>query len=230
MENQNLEKKSDCQCDDNCNCGDKCNCSSKTTIFTIILLVVIAILLASAGLYYFLQDKTPATNDLPQVTIEQPLNEESIINEPTIDEPTINEPTINEPTIEEDEQIENPPLNEAPTAIFYNNNNYGFALTLPSSWTGYITNERTLSWGDPIGDDNSIDFGFAAQDSIFNISIFTLEQWADLQNIEGPLPGYLGKNNQYVFAYDINQFTANAEMSARRTEVSGIISTFRLIP
>jgi len=218
MGNQNPETKSDCQCDDNCQCGDKCNCSSKTTIFTIILLVVIAILLASAGLYYFLQDKEPVTNDLPQVTIE----------EAQADEPVINEPVIDEPTMEEDEQIENPPLNEPPMAIPYHHSTYGFSLTFPSTWTGYSSAARPIEWGDPIGSTDSIDFGFAAQDSIFNISIFTPSQWNDLQSLGGPMPSYLGENSQYVFAYDMSQFAANDAMAARRTEVSNITKTFRL--
>lgn len=223
MENQNLEKKSDCQCDDNCKCGDNCQCSSKNTMFIVILLIVIAILLASAGLYYFLQDKTPATTDLPQVTIEQPLNEEPIINEPVIDEPPINEPTI-----EEDEQIENPPLNEAPVAIPYHHSTYGFSLTFPSTWTGFTATSRNIEWGAPIGSTDSIDFGFPAQESIFNISIFTPAQWTALQSLGGPMPSYLGENSQYVFAYDMSQFAANDSMADRRTEVSNITRTFRL--
>lgn len=223
MENQNLEKKSDCQCDDNCQCGNKCNCSSKTTIFTIILLVIIAVLLASASLYYFLQEKTPANNDLPQVTIEQPIDEKPIINEPVIDEPTINEPII-----EEDQQIENPPLNDAPMAIPYNNSTYDFALTFPATWQGYSSTSRAISWGSPIGTTDSIDFGFPAQDSIFNISIFTPAQWTDLQSLGGPMPSYLGENSQYVFAYDMSQFAANDTMADRRDEVSNITRTFRL--
>lgn len=189
-----------------------------------ILLVVIAVLLASAGMYYYLQSKnSDDTTDLTQVTVPQPNTDEPNINEPVIDEPSIEEPTI-----EEDEQIENPPLNEPPMAIPYNHSTYGFSLTFPSTWSAYSSAARSIEWGDPIGSTDSIDFGFAAQDSIFNISIFTPSQWSDLQSLGGPMPSYLGANSQYVFAYDMAQFAANDEMAARRTEVSGITATFRL--
>ncbi|HPL93347.1 MAG TPA: hypothetical protein PLB38_03635 [bacterium] len=182
-------------------------------MFIVILLIVIAILLASAGLYYFLQDKTPTTNDLPQVNIEQPIMEE---------------PTINEPTDETDEQIDNPPLNEPPVAIPYHHSTYDFSLTFPSTWQGYSAISRNIDWGAPIGSTDSIDFGFPAQDSIFNISIFTPSQWNALQSLGGPMPSYLGENSQYVFAYDMSQFAANDSMADRRNEVSNITRTFRL--
>jgi hypothetical protein len=221
MENQNLENKSDCQCDNNCQCGEKCTCSSSNKLFMTILLVVIAVLLGSAGLYFYFQNKDSQNNTLaPEINITTNNDDYEIPGEEDYPEYEMEE----EETISEEPL----PLNDAPVAIFYNNSDYGFSLTFPSTWNGYFTTERTLTWGAPIGNTNSLDFGFLAQDSIFNISIFTHQQWTDLQNMEGPTPGYLGENSQYVFAHDTAQFAANAEMTSRRSEVSGILETIRI--
>ncbi|HOX97072.1 MAG TPA: hypothetical protein PL066_01800 [bacterium] len=244
MENQNQTPCScgltgKCECGETCACGTICQkcgrkccfcstgaCSKKNVCFTLILLIIIAVLLGTAALYFYFQSKNSNDNYLPP---EININASDDYEIPGEEDATEN-PIIEEEGEEEILDEEPLPLNDAPAAIFYNNNDYGFALTFPSSWTGYIATERTLSWGAPVGDSNSLDFGFTAQDSIFNISIFTLGQWTDLQSMEGPLPGYLGENSQYVFAYDTAQFAANADMSTRRTEVAGIVGTFRTLP
>ncbi|MFH1233263.1 MAG: hypothetical protein V1649_01270 [Patescibacteria group bacterium] len=101
-------------------------------------------------------------------------------------------------------------------------------MYLPNTWIGYSAIHRQINWGVPINTTDSLDFGFPAQDSIFNISIFTKNQWNNLQSMEGPKPSYLGENSQYVFAYDISQFATNDEMVQRRSEILSIVSTFRL--
>lgn len=238
MENQNQTacpcgSTGKCECGETCLCGTTCKkcgrkccfcstgyCNKKNVYFTLILLIVIAVLLVSAGLYFYFQNKDGQDTYLPpEININTNNDDYEIPGEEDYLESETEEEIVNEEPL---------PLNDAPVAIFYNNSDYGFSLTFPSTWNGYFTTERTLTWGAPIGSTNSLDFGFAAQDSIFNISMFTHQQWTDLQNMEGPIPGYLGENSQYVFAHDTAQFAANAEMTSRRSEVSGILETIRI--
>lgn len=115
-----------------------------------------------------------------------------------------------------------------PQTLTYTNDQYKFTLNFPATWSGYKVKQRDISWGGATGTSASFDFGFDAQDSIFNISILTHSQWSQLQTQEGPKPTYLGSNPNYVFAYDLSQYAANDTMAARRNEVSNIVSTFKL--
>jgi len=110
----------------------------------------------------------------------------------------------------------------------YTNDQYGFSLNFPASWDGYKIKQREINWGMPAGTSTSFDFGFDAQDSIFNISVLTLSQWSQIQAQEGPKPTFLGSNSSYVFVYDLSQYAANDAMSARRNEVASVVATFKL--
>lgn len=122
------------------------------------------------------------------------------------------------------------PVTMAPAGIskdiVYTNSTYGFTITLPQTWKGYVTKSRTLDWGTP-GTSDSLDFGFAAQDSLFNISIHTKAQWQAIKAGEGPTPTYLGENAKYIFGYATAQFAANDAMIARMKETQGILKTFK---
>lgn len=109
--------------------------------------------------------------------------------------------------------------------IVYTNSTYNFTLTLPQTWEGYITRNRTVDWG-TFGTSDSVDFGFADQDSLFNISVHAKDQWQQIQSEEGPKPTYLGENSQYVFAYLPAQDVTNDTMVARMAEVVDIVKTF----
>lgn len=111
--------------------------------------------------------------------------------------------------------------------ISYNNDQYGFSLEFPSSWGGYVVKNRTIDWGIP-GTSDSVDFGFSAQDSLFNISVISQDQWKKISSEEGPLPTYLGENNKYVFVYGAAQYIANNAMAARMGEIKDIIKTFKI--
>ena len=112
-----------------------------------------------------------------------------------------------------------------PQNIIYKNAAYGFTMTFPQTWKDYTAKTRTLDW-DPNGTSDSIDFGFAAQDSLFNVSIHTKSQWQKIKAEGGATPTYLGENTNYVFAYNTAQFAANAAMTARMKEINAIIKTF----
>jgi len=114
-----------------------------------------------------------------------------------------------------------------PQNLTYTNDKYNFTLTFPSSWVGYKAGFRQVNWG-TIGSADSYDFGFDAQDSIFNIGVISHAQWSAIQTQGGPIPTFVGSNANYVFVYSMSQYAANDTMAARRNEVAGIVSTFKL--
>ena len=116
----------------------------------------------------------------------------------------------------------------AETKILYTNKDYGFSLQFPLTWKGYVWSKRTVGWGS-FGSSPSYDFGFVAQDSLFNIAVMTHEQWNKLSaSDEGANPVYLGENSQYVFAYSQSQYSANDFTTARRDEIKNIIASFAI--
>ena len=121
----------------------------------------------------------------------------------------------------------NPSDNESVDGITYHNDIYKFSLTFPETWKGFIVKNRTIDW-DTLGTSNSIDIGFLAQDSLFNISMHTKDQWQKILSQEGPKPNYLGENSLYVFAYERAQYAADDAMIERMKEIPTIISTLTL--
>lgn len=115
------------------------------------------------------------------------------------------------------------------TKIEYINNTYGFSLEFPDTWKGYTAKNRTIDWG-VLGTNDSVDFGFSAQDALFNVSIHTKSQWQKIKSGEFPMPTYLGENSQYVFVYSVTQYSANDAMVARINEIKDIIKTFQATP
>lgn len=109
----------------------------------------------------------------------------------------------------------------------YENSKYGFTLNFPKTWEGYVIKERVLNWQTD-GTSNSIDFGFSDQDSLFNISLHTKDQWQKIKLNEGPTPTYLGENSQFVFGSSGAQDAANDTIRARMKEVEAILRTFKL--
>jgi len=110
----------------------------------------------------------------------------------------------------------------------YENSEYGFSLNFPKTWEGYTTKNRTVDWK-PDGTSDSIDFGFPIQDSLFNISMHTKDQWQEIKSVEeGPTPGYLGENSQFIFGYSGTQYAANDTMIERTKEVPEILRSFKL--
>lgn len=120
---------------------------------------------------------------------------------------------------------DDPSDNEEAGGITYHNDVYKFSLTFPETWNEFITKNRNLAW-DKIGVTDSIDIGFSIQDSLFNISVFTKDQWQNLQSAEGQKPTYLGENSLYVFAYERAQYAADDTIIERMKEIQAIMSTF----
>lgn len=114
-----------------------------------------------------------------------------------------------------------------PQNIVYTNSTYGFTLTFPQTWKDYTAKSRTLNWGTSNTSD-SVDFGFSAQNSLFNISVHSKSQWQKIKSEEGPTPTYLGENNQYIFGYATAQYVANDTIVARMSEVKNVVKTFKV--
>lgn len=109
----------------------------------------------------------------------------------------------------------------------YTNAQYGFQLTFPDTWKGYLTKHRTLDWGSD-GKSDSIDFGFPAQDGLFNISFHTQKQYDAISSSGAPFGVKLGESKGFVIVGDQAQF-AEDSMKARYAEISSIIKTFKII-
>jgi type II secretory pathway pseudopilin PulG len=131
----------------------------------------------------------------------------------------------------QNQQGTQPPTNQQQAKqaqkIVYNNSQHGFSLTFPQTWKGYIAENRTLNFGS-FGTSDSVDFGFSVQDSLFNVSIHTKNQWQQIKSEEGLTPTYLGENSQYVFGYATAQDAVNDIMVARMTEVQEVVKTFKV--
>lgn len=108
----------------------------------------------------------------------------------------------------------------------YTDATYGFTLKFPQAWKSYVAKKRELNWG-TLGISASVDFGFMEQDSLFNISSHTKDQWQKIKSEEGPMPTYLGENS-YVFGYSITQDATNKTMAERIKEIPSILTTFRV--
>jgi hypothetical protein len=111
----------------------------------------------------------------------------------------------------------------------YENGQYGFTLTFPESWKGFVATHRLLDWGSD-GTSDSIDFGFPEQkDGLFNISFHTKKQYDSISSSGAPFGQKLGESNGYVFVWDQAQYATNADMQKRMSEIAAIIKTFKLV-
>jgi len=112
----------------------------------------------------------------------------------------------------------------------YKNEEYGFSLKFSDTWDDHVATKRLLNWGN-LGTSNSFDFGFEPQESLFNISIHSKEQWQGMTSQEGPGPQYINESSDYVFAYSIGHDLATSKGTMiTREGIMQIISTFKFIP
>ena len=112
--------------------------------------------------------------------------------------------------------------------LTYSDEELGFSLELPASWEGYIAEKRELQWG-AYGVADSVDF-LIDDLSIFNLSWYTPEQWANIAASEGPIPTKLAENDEWVFAYSTAQDTSSTPATMQAgTEVDAIVASFKLL-
>ncbi len=106
------------------------------------------------------------------------------------------------------------------TGIYYKNDKYGFAISLPDSWKGYTIIDDEWD-GDTIDAQGQVhtgtihgplisvrhpDWDYKAPRQDIPIMVFTIKQWNDMQADKfhigaAPInPSELGRNKNYVFA------------------------------
>ena len=188
----------------------------------IALIVILAVLVIGGGIWLFTLYSKIADIETDLADKDEPKIEKEI-EEPK-EEPK--EEEEDEEVIEDEEEEEEEEEPVRPTEIDYYNRKYGFGLTFPSTWEDYVVSERDTNWGDFTA--KSLYFGFPVQkDGLFAISVFTPQQWKDLQDLpEGRQVTFLGKNSQYTFAWSHAQYLANEEMEKRAQEIGDIIDSF----
>lgn len=179
---------------------DKNKLSAGSGSMSAVFAVLILVVVIGFGIYYF-QNKNES------------IKGSEVVNE------VVNKENINSDTFTVKESGE----------VAYYNDKYDFSLTFPVAWQGLTATYREIKWAENLSND-SIDFALSDQpDGLFNIGVFTLEKWAELEKSEGPnKPVYINKNEINVFAWSMSQYAANEEMQKRRTEVEDIIKSFSL--
>lgn len=199
----------------------------------VILVIIFTALIAGIGLYLWqglnfnsrensLQEQIVLLQDqIKQLQLEQ-----QSLNQQPVSEASLAQEQSNQSVIYQMENV-NESLDLSPE-IVYSNTQYGFNLTFPQTWTGYTAKNRVLNWGS-LGTSNSVDFGFPAQDSLFNVSMHTKNQWQQIKSEAGPSPVYLGEDSNYVFAYAMGQYAVNDNINERMKEVMDIVKTFEII-
>lgn len=183
--------------------------TEQKNIWMIILMILLITLVVEGGIFLW-QQSNPQSQ------------KESLLQQNTPDENQIpteqSVPAVNTPTTQ-------------PEVITYKDPTYGFTLKFPQTWKNFTTKKRTIDPSE-VGTMYSIDFGFSTQDSLFNISLLTKDEWKNIQQSSetegGPVPGYLGENTQYVFVTETAQDAANATIVERMKEIESILKTFSL--
>ncbi len=111
------------------------------------------------------------------------------------------------------------PQIDTPSSLTYRDNQYGFELTLPSTWKGYkvlksidtegyVSIAFIVSTSDPHWTANDPLAGYFAP---FNLDIYTKDLWAAIQkngggHNEAPnIPNLLGSNSKYEIGYSLPQ-------------------------
>lgn len=123
------------------------------------------------------------------------------------------------------------------SALAYDNSEYGFSLTFPTSWTGYKFYKKASDDGSVVlyaelptkdtlyAEGSSSDPGYA---SMFAISVLTQAQWDAVKNSEGIKPTYLGQNEKFIFASSSAQANPT-DLASQFKEIKSVLDTFQAI-
>jgi hypothetical protein len=120
--------------------------------------------------------------------------------------------------------------------LVYKNTDYSFQITFPTTWATYKLIPTKAEEGVTAGyyvalattDTSYIDSsGEKGYDSLFAISIYTLDQWAAAQPQEGPKPTLAVKNDKYVIAYSLPNGIPAKDMEERTKEAKTVIATIK---
>ena len=112
----------------------------------------------------------------------------------------------------------------------YNNDTFGFRLSLPATWAGFEVTEHVSTEND-LPDVGTVCFTFAGSQPlcVLKIDVWTQAAWNDLQIV--PDGYYLAENGRYVFAagpYHSECVQLDEFQCERRREVPAILAGFRV--
>jgi hypothetical protein len=111
-------------------------------------------------------------------------------------------------------------------ALTYDNDAFGFGLTLPATWNGFQASEHT-SGEDELPDVGTVCFTFADHGPfcILKVDVWSPAEWRRLEKV--PDGYYLGESDQYVFAagpYGLECVQLDSFQCERRREVPDILA------
>jgi len=101
----------------------------------------------------------------------------------------------------------------------YTNQTFGFSLSFPETWEGYLITESA----------NFIDFGFAEQNPVARISVIGHEQWDQVRTQENNGLVYVGETDGYVIVYSLVTQAVSEEIQTLVLEFPEIIDTITLV-
>jgi hypothetical protein len=139
-------------------------------------------------------------------------------------------------TLSEDKTLVQNTERQVPGEEIYRNEEFGFELQLNDAWKGYKVTSTEMSSNFGAGVLNFLvptnsqiylgeEKGFAR---VMIISVFNPEYWESLQKEEGPKPGLLGKNSNWVFAYSPWQDPPE-DLVGKDFKLMEVVSSFKLI-
>jgi hypothetical protein len=121
---------------------------------------------------------------------------------------------------------------EAKAGNNYDNKDYGFGLTFPESWKGYVVSDssgdggtRYFTFGLETSDTAWINATSSTVVPIFTIGAYTKSTWESVKT-EIIAPTYLGENAKHIFAYTTGQ-DAPEDVRSKIDVYKSILKTFK---
>ncbi|OGH67977.1 MAG: hypothetical protein A3C15_01635 [Candidatus Magasanikbacteria bacterium RIFCSPHIGHO2_02_FULL_50_9b] len=111
--------------------------------------------------------------------------------------------------------------------IVYTNTKLGFTVIMPPKWKDFTVSQRQIDWG--TFKTNSVDIGLPGIESLFNISVMTVQEWKQLQaeNLANNI-GVLAQNDTVVVSGASAQ-SVSSEYVERFAEIGGILKTVKIV-
>ena len=101
----------------------------------------------------------------------------------------------------------------------YNNDIFGFNLTLSETWENYLLTEIA----------NFIDFGFEEQNPVARISIIGHEQWNQVREQENNGLAYVGETEEFVIVYSLAVQAVDENIQSLILEFPEIMESLTLL-
>jgi len=128
------------------------------------------------------------------------------------------------------------PVSAENKPIIYTNDTYGFTLSFPVSWKGYKMKEvnfpdstQTYYINVPTKDQSATSNSTAEAGyfSPFEITVYTLPQWTEIEKFDGPKDTLIAKSEKYAFGWSHANGTFPTDFSGEK-DMTTIIASFKL--